>query len=313
MSLNAILKLTHFLENNQTFPQFEELLPHLQAEAQEQRVNLQALENDPEVAAGWRRDLLYRNRLGLSSSDFDLLAQGPPLAPGPGAPAFVVAWRNYIKQLFKKGFMFRLSVNLEVTIYVSENKTLAGREDRGYEGEATGRKLVVSFFETLPDGLVRRTIRGGTSLHPQLLTIAEILQSCGFRLPVDHLRSSAAAEILLESQYQELEILRVKPLLDTEATEVHMYSLHEEVLAEEASALEAPAEQMTKMMLARYLQRHGDLQAGETLQAAWAQPLERLQARTAPLLRGRGPRGGGRGGRGRGRRGRGRGRRVEAP
>ena len=204
--------------------------------------------------------------------------------------------------------MRRLSVNLEVTIYISENKTLAGREDRGYEGEATGRKLVVSFFfETLPDGLVRRTIRGGTSLHPQLLTIAEILQSCGFRLPVDHLRSSAAAEVLLETQYQELEILRFKPLLETEAAEVHMYSLHEEVLAEEASALEGPAEQMTKMMLAMYLQRHGDLQADETLQAAWAEPLARLQARTFPLLPRRGPRGGGRGDRGRGPRGRGRG------
>ena len=208
--------------------------------------------------------------------------------------------------------MFRLSVNLEVTIYISENKTLAGREDRGYEGEATGRKLVVSFFETLPDGLVRRIIRGGTSLHPQLLTIAEILQSCGFRLPIDPLRSSAAAEILLETQYQELEILRYKPLLEIEAAEVHMYSLHEGIDAEEASALEAPFEQMTKMMLARYLQRHGDLQAGETLKAAWAEPLARLQARTGPLLRGRGPRGGGRGDRGGGPRGRGRGRRGEA-
>ena len=251
--------------------------------------------------------MLYRNRLGLSPSDYELLSRAPPLAPGVVGSAFAVAWRNYIKQLFKKGFMFRLSVNLEVTIYISENKTLAGREDRGYEGEATGRKLVVSFFETLPDGRVRRTIRGGTSLHPQLLTIAEILQSCGFRLPVDHLRSSAAAEVLLETQYQELEILRFKPLLETEAAEVHMYSLHEEVLAEEASALEGPAEQMTKMMLARYLQRHGDLQADETLQAAWAEPLARLQARTFPLLPRRGPRGGGRGDRGRGPRGRGRG------
>ena len=150
--------------------------------------------------------MLYSNRLGLSSSDFELLAQAHPLAPGVVAPACADAWRNYSKQLFKKGFMFRPSVNLEVTIYVSDNKTLAGREDRGYEGEATGRKLVVSFFETLPDSLVRRTIRGGTSLNPQLLTIAEVLQSCGFRLPVDHLRSSAVAEILLETQYHELEI-----------------------------------------------------------------------------------------------------------
>ena len=176
-------------------------------------------------------------------------------------------------------------------------------------GEANNRKLAVIFFEAIDGGLVRRVLREGTSLQPQLLTIAEILQACGFVLPVDPLRSSAAAEILLETQYQELEILRYKPLLEIEATEVHMYSLHDEVLAEEASALEAPFEQMTKMMLARYLQRHGDLQAGETLQAAWAEPLARLQARTGPLLRGRGPRGGGRGDRGGGPRGRGRGRR----
>ena len=44
MNLNAVLKLTHFLENNQTFPDTEELIPHLQAEAQEHKVNLQALE-----------------------------------------------------------------------------------------------------------------------------------------------------------------------------------------------------------------------------------------------------------------------------
>ena len=116
------------------------------------------------------------------------------------APAVVVAWRNYIKQVFKKGFVFRLSMFPAVTIYMSENKTLAGREDRGYEGEATGRKLMVSFFETIPGGMVRRIIRDGTSLHPQLLTIAEILQACGFQLPVDPLRSSAASEILLETQ-----------------------------------------------------------------------------------------------------------------
>ena len=68
--------------------------------------------------------------MGLSSSDFDLLAQAPPLAPGVVAPAFAVAWRNYIKQLFKKGFMFRLSVNLEVTIYISETRPWqAGRTE----------------------------------------------------------------------------------------------------------------------------------------------------------------------------------------
>ena len=64
MNLNAVLKLTHFLENNQTFPDIEELIPHLQAEAQEHKVNLQALENDDEVAVGWKKEFLYRNRFG---------------------------------------------------------------------------------------------------------------------------------------------------------------------------------------------------------------------------------------------------------
>ena len=77
MNLNAVLKLVHFLENNQTFPDIAELTPHLQAEAQEHKVNLQALDNDDEVAVGWKREFLYRNRLGLSASDFNLLTQAP--------------------------------------------------------------------------------------------------------------------------------------------------------------------------------------------------------------------------------------------
>ena len=193
------------------------------------------------------------------------------------------------------------------TIYISENKTLAGREDRGYEGEATGRKLMVSFFETIPGGMVRRIIRDGASLHPQLLTVAEILQACGVLLPPDPGRPSAAAEILLETQYQDLEILRCVGLLETDAAEVHTYSLGSEVLAEDALALEAPFEQMTKMMLARFLHRNEALHAGETLQTAWAEPLAQLQARAAPLLPGGGPRGRGRGGRAGGPRARGRG------
>ena len=147
--------------------------------------------------------------------------------------------------------MYRLSINPALVFYVSENKTLAGREDRAYEGEATGRKLVVSFFEDLEGGLVRRVLREGTSLQPQLLTIAEIIQSCGYQLPPDPERTSAVAEILLESHYQDLEIQRWVCHVETAAPEVHTYSLHEEVLAEAALALELPAEHRTKMVLAR--------------------------------------------------------------
>ena len=97
---------------------------------------------------------------------------------------------------------------------------------------------MVIFFEEVEGGLVRRVLREGTSLHPQLLTIAEILQACGLLLPPDLDRSSAAAEILLESHYQDLEIQRWICHVEEAAPEVPTYSLHGEVLAEAALAVE---------------------------------------------------------------------------
>ena len=50
--LNATLRLMHYLENNQTFPSSENLLPHLQAERAQHRLSLAAVGED--VALGWR-------------------------------------------------------------------------------------------------------------------------------------------------------------------------------------------------------------------------------------------------------------------
>ena len=52
--LNAVLRLTHYLENRQAFPSHETLLPFLQAEALEHRLALETLKNDDVVAPGWR-------------------------------------------------------------------------------------------------------------------------------------------------------------------------------------------------------------------------------------------------------------------
>ena len=41
------------------------------------------------------------------------------------------------------------SCNASVVLYVAENKTLAGKEDRAYEGEAMGRNLVLVFSKML--------------------------------------------------------------------------------------------------------------------------------------------------------------------
>ena len=41
-----------------------------------------------------------------------------------------------------------------MVLYVAENKTLAGKEDRTYEGEAQGRKLAVVLFEDMGQDLI---------------------------------------------------------------------------------------------------------------------------------------------------------------
>ena len=90
-----------------------------------------------------------------------------------------------MRSVLQKGFMFRISQRPETLVYVSENKSLAGKEDKATDGEASGRKLVVTFFEDGDDGLAHRVDREGCTLRPQLLSIAEILQILGFIVPPD--------------------------------------------------------------------------------------------------------------------------------
>jgi hypothetical protein len=63
-TLNASLRLMHYMEHNQAFPSHEDLLPHLQAEREQHRVDLEALAAlapEEEVALGWRYYLQKAN------------------------------------------------------------------------------------------------------------------------------------------------------------------------------------------------------------------------------------------------------------
>ena len=215
-----------------------------------------------------------------------------------------------MKSIFQKGFMYKISCNPASTFYIAENKTLAGKEDRTYDGEALGRKLVITFFEDGPGGLVQPVDRTSLGMKQQLLTLAELLQTLGgLALPDDPDRTAGQTELLLEAHYQILEVKRFVCTLETAAEGVHMYSLEDEVDAEAAFASEVNREHRTKMVLARALQRNEELLDGETLQNAWNLSLAQLQGRTAHLypappapVAPPGGRGGGRGrGRGRGR------------
>ena len=147
-----------------------------------------------------------------------------------------------MRAVLRKGFMYRVPLRPETLLYVSENKTLAGREDKGHLGEAAGRKLVVSLFATDAHGSAHRVDKEICAMRPHLLNIAEILQVLGFALPPDPDRSAAETELLFEEHYQRLHATRHTCTLDTEAGEMHVYTLSEQADAEEALVLKsAPA------------------------------------------------------------------------
>ena len=54
MTLNATLRLQHYLENNQTFPLHEDLLPHLHAESMHHKLTLEAISAEQDAPLEWR-------------------------------------------------------------------------------------------------------------------------------------------------------------------------------------------------------------------------------------------------------------------
>ena len=229
---------------------------------------------------------MFRERLNLSVANRHLLANDEPAAPvvHPVGGPFAVAWRNYMKSVFQKSYMYRLSCQPSVVLYVAENKTLGGKEDRIYDGEALGRKLVIVFFEDLPGhaGLVRRVNRESLGLKQVLLSIAELLKTIGgVAVPDDPERPAAQTELLFERLYEDLEIQRFTCTAEPGAPEPIMFQLDREVDAEQALTQECPADHRTKMILARCLQRNQELLDEENLQGAWNQTLVSLRARSA--------------------------------
>ena len=256
-----------------------------------------------------RSEWAFRERLGLGPDDHHLVAEVEPRAVRAprvlGAGPFVSAWRNYLKNLLKPTCFYAFEAKPDILFYILENKTLAGREDRSEEGhpEAPGRKVALCFFERaeLP-GHVRRAVRGSSALTPSLLTLAEILHTVGLGPPLDPEKGAAEQEILAEAHYDTLPLTRYEGE-ETEGPERYLFLLGEGSHAEDAY-LNDTGRTLTKMTLARCLQRNGALAAGESLNSAWNQTLTRLQARAAAWLPvvapPAAPPAAGRGGRGRG-------------
>ena len=70
-------------------------------------------------------------------------------------------------------------------------------------------------------------------------------------MPADPARTAAQTEVLLESHYEDLEILRYSGVLEPAAHDTHVYTLENEVNAEVALAQELSDDHRTKMVLVR--------------------------------------------------------------
>ena len=225
-----------------------------------------------------RSEFIWRDRLNLRAENHRLLAV--PVGHAPASHGFEAAWRNYVKSLFCRGNIFKLSCNPDVLMYIGENRTLAGQEHREHEGEAMGRKLTIAFYEMAgglaqPIGIMKLT----------LLTIAELLQQIGgVAVPPDPERPAKETEILFELSYRDLEISRWECTAESGAPHANTLSLSGEANAEVAFAAEASEHERTKMVLARCLERNGATLVGEALQTLWGLPLATLTARARPFL-----------------------------
>ena len=281
-SLNAILKVTHYLDgHNGVLPAHEDLEAHLQAARQQLEWDLQEVEDDDNVARGWRHQMVFRERFNLGGENWSLERNVEPRRNPPAGDAYKTTWRTYCRSVLQRGHFFQFSSNLEVFFYINENKVLGGRQERG-EGEAVGRNMVLTFFEAFAGhpGMVRRVDRRDGAMHPRQMTVAELLQVCGMNLPHDPERSSAETEELLEEEFGRQELRRFSGHLETGSSELHVYMLAEETDAEEAFVKDMGLQNLTKIALARFLEKVGR----GPRRAHWARTLEDLQGEAGPLM-----------------------------
>ena len=107
---------------------------------------------------------------------------------------------------------------------------------------------------------MKRVSQDVLGMQQELMTLAELTQTLGLpSLPEDPGRTFATTELRLEAHLQILDLLRMRCVVEPAAPDVHMYALGSETHAESALVFEATADQRTKMMLARPLQRTGNM------------------------------------------------------
>ena len=101
------------------------------------------------------------------------------------------------------------------------------------------------------------------------------MSNCGILLPAGALRTAAETEVALEEAFAREDLRKYTGHLETEAEDVHVYTLRGEVPAEQSFLEEEPIESLSKMALARLI----ELRGGDPSRELFALGLETLRAR----------------------------------
>ena len=191
------------------------------------------------------------------------MGRGGP--PREAKYTFATAWSNYVRATFrpKKFYCFPGLRNEadRVYLYVLEHKSLAGREAIP-EDDAKARPLEVCFFTKSTDAspgelLVRRADSSTSSLVTHTYSPTEILVAAGLHVPSLPGQSPAEWEAIVEEHYRTTGRLVFEHEIVPDAPAPYMYPLSEPMDCEESYMAHAPLDQLTRMALARALERDG--------------------------------------------------------
>jgi hypothetical protein len=256
--INCLLKLNSEIIGANAFPPDDELRPHIRDIRAEVRRAAEAIQREGEVVAGYRADMMYRERFNLSGADVDLLRQ--EIQQGNQQKhSFEKSREIYFRNLLQpyKIYAFMSLQRTPRCFYVAENKSFAGK-DKVEESEAASRLMSVAWLEAsreLDDGVFVQPVNvDKTNLELLTYSIAELLRAAGHFEPVGPRESARSLELRYESSILDFDLrVFVDSVRVVEQGSPWTFQLSEGIDCEQHFFDTVDPTKLTKMQLARFL------------------------------------------------------------
>lgn len=242
-------------------PPWGEFGPILNEVAAGHRERCRALVQEGVVAPGLRADWIYAERFNLRPTDIALIKEQAAKAQGLPQNA-ETAWHQYIRFLFQPRCFYRFNgLPGAKFVYIAENKSLPGRRLPG-EGEPIGRVMSVCWFETEAadahaGAIVVHPVSGMTTGELPLLscTVAELAMAAGYFPVILPEATPRDVERLHEQHVLMHDILHYESECLGGLEHPWSFILSNPANIEDTFFVNSPLDKLTKMAMARYLQK----------------------------------------------------------